>query len=212
MTIQTMVQPTAAALAEENGWPVQGQWRYADYLRLPDDGRRYEIIEGVLYVANAPGFDHQFTVTEIIYFFKSFVREHQLGVVLTAPFEVHLSETTKPVQPDVLFIRKDRQPTAGTQFFEGAPDLLVEVISPSSIRLDRKIKFDTYEQTGVTEYWLVDPKLRAVEVYTLARGEYALLGQYTSDELIESKVLAGLAIKANALFQPTVTGTPSTSS
>jgi Uma2 family endonuclease len=90
----------------------------------------------------------------------------------------------------------------GTQAFAGVPALIVEVISPSSIRLDRKIKFDTYEQIGVNEYWLVDPKLRGIEVYTLSHGEYALFGQYTGDDLIESGLLPGLQIKANALFQP----------
>lgn len=122
--------------------------------------------------------------------------------MLTAPFEVHLSESSKPVQPDVLFIRKEHQPIPGSQVFEGAPALIVEVISPSSIRLDRKTKFDAYEQVGVAEYWLVDPKLRGIEVYTLSNGEYALFGQYTGNDLIESSVLAGLQIKAANLFQP----------
>src|SRR5256885_1524664 len=137
MTTQTLVQTSATPLTEQNGWPVQGQWRYADYLRLPDDGKRYEIIEGMLYVANAPSIEHQFTVSEIHFQLKLFVRESALDQVYTSPIEVHLAETTKPVQPDVLFIRTERQPAPGAQFFEGAPDLIVEVISPGSIRLDR---------------------------------------------------------------------------
>ncbi|MFZ4660763.1 MAG: Uma2 family endonuclease [Caldilineaceae bacterium] len=202
MTLQFTAPSDTPAEVGDNGWPAQGQWRYTDYLHLPDDGRRYEIIEGVLYVANAPGFDHQFAVGETFAYLRQFIREHQLGVVLTAPFEVHLSETSKPVQPDVFFIRKERQPTAGDRIFVGAPDLIVEVISPSSIRLDRKAKFDAYERYGVAEYWLVEPKLRGVEVYILSNGEYALLGQYTGNELIESQMLAGLQIKANDLFPP----------
>ncbi len=201
MTTQTLQQISDPSLTEQNGWPVQGQWRYADYLRLPDDGKRYEIIEGVLYVANAPSIEHQFTVLKIAFHFELYNVERNLGLVLTAPCEVHLSPITKPVQPDVLFIRAERQPPLGTQFFEGAPDLIVEVISPSSIRLDRHIKFDAYEKTGVPEYWLADPKARLVEVYTLSNNEYALLGQYTGDEIIESKMLAGLQIKTSTLFQ-----------
>jgi len=200
MTIQTLTSVGSTTLTTQSGWPAQGQWRYADYLRLPDDGKRYEIIKGVLYVANAPSFDHQFAVSRVLFYLQLFTIERDLGVVLTAPFEVHLSETSKPVQPDVLFIRKERQPTSGTQVFAGIPDLIAEVISPSSIRLDRKTKFDTYEQMGVAEYWLVDPKLRGVEVYILSNGEYALFGQYTGDDIIESSVLAGLQIKANNLF------------
>jgi len=201
MVTSTLTPASSTLLTQQAGWPVQGHWRYADYLRLPDDGKRYEIIEGIVYVANAPSIDHQFTVSETLFHLKLFVREKQLGQVFTAPLEVHLSETTRPVQPDLLFIRAERQPPPGTQFFEGVPDLVVEVISPSSIRLDRHIKFDLYERVGVAEYWLVDPKARLVEVYTLSNGEYALLGQYTEDDLIESSILTGLQIKASALFQ-----------
>ena len=200
MSIQIVAQPGAASPVGQPGWPQQGQWTYADYLRLPDDGKRYEIIEGVLYVANAPSYEHQYTVGEIAFSLRSFVKERQVGVIIEAPFEVHLAENTKPVQPDVLFIRTENQPSLGTQFFDGAPDLTVEVISPSSIRLDRTVKFDAYERAGVAEYWIVDPKARLVEVYTLARGEYALLGQYTGDEMITSNVLVGLQIKVSGLF------------
>jgi Uma2 family endonuclease len=197
----TLKPVSSAALVKSREWPVQGEWRYADYLRLPNDGRRYEIIEGVLYVANAPSIEYQFAVSEAHFHLKLFVREGRLGQVYTAPLEVHLSETSKPVQPDVLFIRADHQPPLGAQFFDGAPDLIVEVISPGSIRLDRHIKFDTYERAGVLEYWLIDPKARLVEVYTLSNGEYALLGQYTGEEMITSQALAGLQIKCSALFQ-----------
>ena len=79
------------------GWPAQGHWTYEDYLRLPDDGRRFEIIEGVLYVANAPSYAQQFTVVAITTMLHSFVRQNNLGVVLSAPFEVHLPEVAKSV-------------------------------------------------------------------------------------------------------------------
>lgn len=201
MNKTVMVSPaTAEVVPGQHGWPVQGRWRYTNYLRLPDDGKRYEILDGVLYVANASGYDHQFAVTKLTRRLDLFVTEKQLGIVLSVPFEVHLTETSRPVQPDVLFIRTERCPQPGTQFFEGVPDLIVEVISPSSFRLDRKTKFDAYEQAGVAEYWLADPKTRAVEVYTLARGEYALLGQYTSDKVIQSQVLAGTALITSTLF------------
>jgi len=192
--------PIDIPAVDEHSWPAQGQWTYDDYLRLPDDGRRYEIIEGVLYVTNAPSFDHQFAVAELLGELRNFVKEHNLGVVLTAPFEVHLSETARPVQPDIIFIKADKQPTAGTQVFAGVPDLIVEVLSPSSIRTDRHVKFDAYEQAGVSEYWLVNPKTRSVEIHTLSGGEYALLGEFTADETLESKLLAGISIVTGSLF------------
>ncbi len=180
--------------------PAQGQWTYADYLNLPDDGNRYEIIEGVLYVSNAPNSDHQFTVAETSRQIGNFVLEHNLGRVLVAPFEVHLSETTKPVQPDILFVRVEHWPTERIAFFAGASDLMIEVISPSSVRTDRVVKFTAYERAGVAEYWLANPHIRAVEVYTISNGEYALLGEFTGDEQIKSSVLEGIDLVTNRLF------------
>lgn len=196
--------PPLTSLPPEQSWPVQGQWTYEDYLRLPDDGKRYEIIEGVLYVANAPSYEHQFAVGEIFGELRAFVKAKNLGVVIAAPFEVHLPGIAKPVQPDVLFIAAQRQPTSDIQLFEGAPELVVEVISPSSLRLDQHIKFGAYEQAKVREYWLVDPKTRSVEVYTLpADGvEYALLGQFGNGERLKSAALAGLELAVDSLFTP----------
>lgn len=208
MTVQTLVAPDATATTPRNGHVAQRVWRYEDYLQLPDDGKRYEIIEAVLYVANAPTIEHQYAVNRISFYLQLATIERDLGIVLIAPLEVHLSESTRPVQPDVLFIRKDRQSILTPQLCAGAPDLIVEVISPSSLRLDRQVKYRTYEAHGVTEYWLVDPKVRGVEIYVLADGEYALLGQYTEDDVIESTVVPGLQIVAKTLFQaPTPTPT-----
>jgi Uma2 family endonuclease len=186
----------------EKPWtpPVQGQWTYTDYQHLPDDGNRYEIIQGVLFVTNAPNLDHQFTVTALAGEFYSFVKGKSIGRVFVAPCEVHLSERSKPVQPDLFFIQQSRLPTRSAPFFAGAPDLIVEVISPSSIRLDRVIKFTEYEQTEVTEYWIVDPLARIIEIYVLSNGEYGLLGTFKDDDVLQSQVLAGIEIVANLLF------------
>ncbi|HRQ36833.1 MAG TPA: Uma2 family endonuclease [Chloroflexota bacterium] len=183
-------------------WPEQGQWTYEDYLRLPDDGRRYEIIEGVLYMADAPSYDYQFAVLKTASKLEQFVESQQLGVVITAPFEVHLPGIAKPVQPDILYIRKERQPVSGTQIFDGAPDLIIEVLSPSSLRLDQHVKFGAYEQAGVHEYWIADPKTRAITIYHLPENspEYILFGQFTANETVQSKLLPGLAFVAGTVF------------
>jgi Uma2 family endonuclease len=182
-------------------WPEQGQWTYADYLRLPDDGKRYEIIAGVLYMVNAPGFDHQYAVSEIHLQMGSFVKSGQLGIVLTAPFEIHLSETTRPVQPDVLFIAAAHKPQAGARFFAGIPDLVVEVLSAGSVRLDRVVKFATYERAGVPEYWIVDLGTHTVEVYALdEQGFYTQLGQFHVGEKTRSIVLKDVALPVADLF------------
>jgi len=185
----------------EQEWPAQGKWTYNDYKRLPDDGRRYEIIEGVLYVTAAPNFDHQFTVGEIFAALRTYVRERQLGIVISAPFEVHLSDIAQPVQPDVLFIAAERALRPGAADFTGAPDLVVEVLSPSTARTDRLVKFSAYERAGVLEYWLVDPRTHSIEVYSLsADGTYKMAGQYTPGETVASTMLGDLALPVDDLF------------
>jgi Uma2 family endonuclease len=187
--------------AREQDWPAQGEWTYEDYKRLPDDGRRYEIIEGVLYVIAAPNFDHQYTVGEIFAALRTYVRERQLGIVISAPFEIHLPDIAQPVQPDVLFIAAERAPRPGAEGFTGAPDLIVEVLSQSTARTDRLVKFGAYERAGVREYWLVDPRTHSVEVYSLSEeSTYEMAGQYTPGETVASTVLGDLALPVNDLF------------
>lgn len=183
-------------------WPLPGQWTYEDYLRLPDDGKRYEIIDGALYVSSAPSYDHQFTVSELLMQMGSFVKQRKLGVVLTAPFEIHLPKIANPVQPDVFFIAKERQLRSGDKCFRGAPDLVIEVISPNSVRTDRHIKFSAYERAGVREYWLIEPRSRFVEVYVRSPDtqEYALQGQFGPGEKISSLVLPELELEVDSIF------------
>lgn len=130
----------------------------------------------------------------------NFVSEHGLGYIIPAPFEVHLSASSRPVQPDITFIRTERISGHALQIFEGASDLIVEVLSPESIRRDRVIKFTAYEAAGVTEYWIANPNARTVEVYILSHGEYASLGEFKEAETIQSQVLAGIEIVTNSLF------------
>src|SRR4051794_32275062 len=104
------------------GWPAQGEWTYADYLRLPDDGRRYEVIRGILYVSPAPRFEHQFAVSRLCWLLTSTVIENDLGLILVAPFDIRLPQRiADPVQPDVLFFRKGNEPRTGDKNFSGVP-------------------------------------------------------------------------------------------
>ncbi len=193
----TTIYPT---LPSDQTWPEQGQWTYEDFLRLPDDGNRYEIIDGVLYMTNAPDPEHQYAVGEIFGELRNFVKANNLGIVYAAPIEVHLPGIAQPVQPDVLFIAAERRHIVREKFIEGAPDLIVEVLSQSTNRLDRRVKFDAYERAGVREYWIVNPKLRSIEVYSLVRGEYALHGEYGPREKLTSEVLPGLELLTDTVF------------
>ena len=190
----------ALQISEEKDFPEQGEWTYEDYLNLPDDGNRYEIIEGRLYMTNAPNIDHQFAVVKIVSQMEQFVSQNKLGYVLTAPFEVHLSEKSRPVQPDVLFVRAENWPGPGAKYFEGAPDLVVEVLSPSSRRTDQMIKFMAYEKAKVREYWIADPKARLVQVFSLKDEKYELNGEFVGEEVITSQVLQDIGIMADSIF------------
>jgi Uma2 family endonuclease len=197
-------QVTPAILPSTESWPNQGDWTYDDYVRLPDDGRRYEIIKGVLYVTNAPAYDHQYAVSQIFFALMQFAQARTLGTVLTAPFEIHLPGIARPVLPDIVFIGAARSMREDARFFEGAPDLIVEVLSPSTIRVDQSVKLDAYEQAGVPEYWLADPKTRTVTVYALPAGghEYVLYGRFGPDETLTSSQLTGLELPVASLFLP----------
>src|SRR5688500_6470022 len=120
-------------------------WTYEDYLALPeDDGNRYEIIEGVLYkTPMPPSGDHQTALYELASQIRNFVVEHDLGQFIGAPFGVHLSPESRPVEPDLLFIPKAKW-QKGLKFFKGAPDLVIEFLSNSTRKLDRTVKFDAY--------------------------------------------------------------------
>ena len=194
-------------LPEDDGqtWPVQGNWTYEDYLRLPDDGQRYEVIRGFLYVSPAPSYDHQYCVSALVRLLGNFVVEHRLGVVLGAPFDIRLPEKIgNPVQPDVLFIRREHQPKPGDLRFHGVPDLAVEVQSPGNWRLDRKVKLSAYHDAGIPETWLVDPIAQTVEVFGHAQGraEYLLRERRSEGETVGSTVLPGLRLEVTDLFPP----------
>ncbi len=196
------VKPRYPSLPTDQIWPEPGQWTYDDFLRLPDDGVRYEIIDGALYMTNAPDPEHQYAVGEIFAEIRNFVRAGKLGIAYTAPIEVHLPGITQPVQPDVLFITAERRHLVRKKIIEGAPDLVVEVLSVSTTRTDRKVKFDAYERAGVREFWIVNPKTRSIEVYARSApgGDYALHGEFGPGEKATSTVLPGLELLTDSIF------------
>ena len=149
---------------------------YSDYAALPDDGRRYELHWGELSVTPAPGTRHQGAIVNLIGLLLEHVRSRGLGRVFVAPTDCILSNVTI-VQPDVLYIATDRLSIISERGIEGAPTLVVEVLSPSTARLDRDRKMKLYAEYGAPYYWIADPESRAVEAYTLTGATYALAGR-----------------------------------
>jgi Uma2 family endonuclease len=188
---------------DDRAWPAQGQWTYADSLRLPDDGCRYEVIRGNLYVTPAPVYDHQRVVTRLSWALTQFEIDTGLGVVLVAPFDVLLpDEIASPVEPDLIFFRTGNQPRPGDSNFKGVPDLVIEVESPSTSQRDRTIKQDAYCEAGVPEYWRAEPRSRTVTVLALSedRSRYVELGCFGRGETLHSALLPGLAIPVDFIF------------
>ena len=199
-----MAEPAYSLPESEASWPPQGQWTWEDYLRLPDDGLRYEIVEGVLYVTAAPTFDHQFSSFELAAELRDFVKPRRLGLILVAPFDVRLPGVADPVQPDVLYFRTGNGPRKGDKHFQGVPDLVVEVLSPGTGRLDRSVKLKAYEKAGVEEYWLVDTKSRLIAVFSLDAHSrvYGEAERFGPGERVRSVLLDGFETDVGALFPP----------
>ncbi len=178
-------------------WPAPGEWTYEDYLDLPDDGSRYEIIWGELYMTPAPNIRHQMTSGELEFALRTFVKTHNLGVVLDAPCDVLLEPDGTPVEPDILFVSKERNHIVTAKNVNGAPDLIIEILSPSNPEHDRMRKFELYKESGVAEYWIVDPEARTIEVFVLRENKYLLLGRYEAGQAAVSEVLPGFSVAVN---------------
>jgi Uma2 family endonuclease len=174
------------------------KFTYQDYLHLPED-RRYEIIEGELFMIPAPESYHQKVSRNLVFILWGFVKGEGLGEIYSAPTDVVLSNEDI-VQPDIIFIEKGRLGIIKEKNVEGAPDLIVEILSPSLRYRDRVHKKKLYQRHGVREYWIVDPKKKQVELMILEEGIYRKVGQYGLEDTVESLVLKGLKVKLKEVF------------
>jgi Uma2 family endonuclease len=199
MTASTNALPVVAPAEGING-PPQGQWTYADYAALPDDGKRYELIKGVLYVAPSPTFSHQASNGRFFHYLFTHVELAGLGRVIAAPFDVELIPDTAAVQPDVLVVLNAHLDRITESKLIGAPDLVVEVASPSTAGYDRRNKQDAYAEAGVTEYWIADPASRSVEVLILQGQAYRSLGLFQGQLTLPSKIVPNLPVQVQQFF------------
>lgn len=174
-------------------------WTYADVADWPEaeHGERYEIIEGVLVVSPSPIPLHQSLMIELTLIVGPFVKAGRLGRLFTAPVDVLLADNVLLI-PDLVFVRQDRLHIVGPTLIAGPPDLVVEILSPSTRRRDLGKKLRLYAQFGIPEYWIVDPRARTLAVYVLIDRQYQLALQ--EDGIARSTVLPGLTIDVAALF------------
>ena len=174
-------------------------YTYDDYLTLPDDGKRYEIIEGELYMTPAPITLHQLVSGRLFRIIDDFVRKYDLGQALYAPVDVVLS-MTDVVEPDIVFVAKERFHIIAKKNIVAAPDLVIEILSESSANTDRTTKKALYEKYGVKEYWIVDPDEQTVELFVRKENEFSRVGVFAGNQTVESQLLEGLKIKVREVF------------
>ena len=181
-------------------FPPQGQWTEEDYFALPDSNRLMELSEGRLIMPPHPTFQHQTAVQNLFLKLHAFVTERQLGIVRFAPLPVRLWPG-KIREPDIFFIAKEHRDRLRESYC-GVPDLVVEVTSPGTRRVDRGEKLYEYAKAGVAEYWIVDPDERTVEVYALRDGVYEPLDKFREGETARSELLPGFEVEVEEVFRP----------
>jgi len=175
------------------------KFTYEDYLKLPDDGKVYQIIDGEVFMAPAPTPKHQMICGRIWSVLSNFIRLRELGEVIFAPCDVVLSEENV-VQPDILFISSQRAHIIGERYISGPPDLVVEVLSPGTEKIDRVLKRGLYERHGVKELWFVSPERREIQVLRLVRGKFVEHGRFGVGETLTSPLLSGLKFDIDEVF------------
>ena len=172
---------------------------YSDLVAMPDDGRRYEIHGGELVVVPSPLLRHQIAAMELVTLLNDY-RRVSGGLAVTAPFDIVFDEYDV-VQPDVVFFRAERlhllDPNAVTR---AAPDIVVEVLSPSTAAIDRGRKMEMFARYGVPEYWIVDPVSRQIEVHVLEDGAYRQAQAALPGDTVRSVLLPDLTFPAARIF------------
>src|SRR5438105_12409067 len=179
--------------------PPQGSWTYEDSAVLPDDGRRYEIVNGVLVMAPAPGPAHQSITVRIAYYLFPHIDLAGIGKLFTAPIDVDLGPKNM-YQPDLVVVLNTHLDRVAEKKIIGAPDLVVEVASPSTAAYDRLTKYDIYARSGIAEYWIVKPTSRTIEVLVLENREYRSLGIFSGQQTLPSRIVPGLLVRIEQFF------------
>lgn len=172
---------------------------YDDYRNLPNDGKRYEIIGGELFMTPAPGTVYQRISHKILVQINNYVEKHNLGEFFDAPIDVVLSMTDL-VQPDLVYISKEREQIVTKKNIVEAPDLVVEILSENTKTVDRNRKKDLYEKYNVKEYWIVDPAEMQVDQFVLQNEQFVLRSKLEKSDTLTSNVIEDLSMNLDKIF------------
>jgi len=180
--------------------PPQGHWTYADWEQLPDDGNRYEIIEGALYMTTAPSSFHQWIVQQLVRYVAIPAVDQGLAFTFPAPIGV-IMPGCDPVQPDFVVVLGSRASIIRDRRIMGVPDVIVEILSPGNTAYDQRVKLEAYARAGVPEYAIVDPATRTVSHYRLeALGRYADPRVHGAAEVMSFDCLPTICVPVGELF------------
>ena len=197
---ETVTLPYEIADARTVSHVVLPNRTYDDFTALPE-GTLAQLIDGDIIVSPVPNVKHQLVIGRLSRLLANFVDDRNLGVVFGSPLDVRLAEQ-RVFQPDIVFVSRERLNILGEQEVEGAPDLVVEVLSPSTGTYDLTKKRSAYEEAGVREYWIVDPDGESVEVLVLEEGTYQSSARVQDGGPVASRLLTGFEVDAAALFAP----------
>lgn len=174
------------------------QATYADYLKTPEGGK-FQLIAGEILEMTSPSLYHQEILLNIISEFRHFLLKNKIGKVFVAPLDVYFSDT-EVYQPDILILLNESFSKMKENKIEGAPDLVVEVLSPSTAYYDLKHKKSIYEKQGVREYWIVDPIEKTLEIFELQNGKFISTGELSKNEIAKSKLISGMEVGLDIIF------------
>jgi Uma2 family endonuclease len=174
------------------------KFTYRDYVQLPDE-KRYELVEGELLWVPAPNLNHQRILRELEAALYSYLRRHPLGEIFLSPCDVVLSEINV-VQPDLIFVSTERMNILTEANIQGSPDLVVEILSPSTQQRDRGIKQNLYAKYGIREYWIVDPEDKTVEVLSWTEAGYRVEVMVPQGGTLNSSLFPDLNLKLSEIF------------
>ncbi len=176
---------------------------YDDFVSLPDDGSRHELIDGEHLMTPSPSRKHQAVVWNLTVMIGAYLERHPIGRAFAAPFDVVFS-AFDVVEPDLLFVSNAREGAVLTpQHVRGAPDLIVEVSSPATRKRDETAKRRLYERFGVAEYWVVDPEIDTIKVYRQSDGTYVRTAELSLErgEILTTPLLPDLEMPLEGIFR-----------
>ena len=178
------------------------KFTHEDYLEFPDDGRRHELIDGEHFVTPSPLTKHQRISANLLAALHHYCQQTNAGLVFAAPTDVKFSEVDV-VQPDLLFIAKDRSHIITKENIQGPPDFIIEILSDSTRHRDERSKRTLYEGYGVAEYWIIDPELELVKIYRLHDSRYGTPQELPAEiphSTLTTPLLPGLSLKIQDIF------------